>query len=52
MTDRIVIGGGDGTICNALPHLLQLDKPLAVLPLGHRYVSRPKVPNRAVVERT
>ena len=33
-TDRIVIGGGDGTISNALPELLQLDKPLAVLPLG------------------
>src|SRR5512143_1320225 len=32
--DRIVIGGGDGTISNALPELLQLDKPLAVLPLG------------------
>ena len=25
--DRIVIGGGDGTISNALPELLQLDKP-------------------------
>jgi YegS/Rv2252/BmrU family lipid kinase len=32
--DRIVIGGGDGTISNALPELLKLDKPLAVLPLG------------------
>jgi diacylglycerol kinase (ATP) len=32
--DRIVIGGGDGTISRALPHLLALDKPLAVLPLG------------------
>ena len=32
--DRIVIGAGDGTISNALPELLQLDKPLAVLPLG------------------
>ena len=32
--DRIVIGGGDGTISNALPELLQLDKPFAVLPLG------------------
>ena len=32
--DRIVIGGGDGTISNALPELLQLNKPLAVLPLG------------------
>jgi diacylglycerol kinase family enzyme len=31
---RIVIGGGDGTISNALPELLQLNKPLAVLPLG------------------
>jgi diacylglycerol kinase (ATP) len=32
--DRIVIGGGDGTISAALPALLQLNKPLAVLPLG------------------
>jgi YegS/Rv2252/BmrU family lipid kinase len=32
--ERIVIGGGDGTISNALPVLLQLGKPLAVLPLG------------------
>lgn len=32
--DRIVIGGGDGTISNALPELLQLNKPLGVLPLG------------------
>lgn len=32
--DRIVIGGGDGTISSALPQLLALGKPLAVLPLG------------------
>ncbi len=32
--DRIVIGGGDGTISAALPTLLRLGKPLAVLPLG------------------
>ncbi|MBC8013271.1 MAG: lipid kinase [Methyloceanibacter sp.] len=32
--DRIVIGGGDGTISKALPVLLKLKKPLAVLPLG------------------
>jgi diacylglycerol kinase (ATP) len=32
--DRIVIGGGDGTISSALPELLTLGKPLAVLPLG------------------
>ena len=32
--DRIVIGGGDGTISGALPQLLDLGKPLAVLPLG------------------
>lgn len=32
--DRIVIGGGDGTISGALPRLLSLGKPLAVLPLG------------------
>lgn len=32
--DRIVIGGGDGTLSQALPVLLQLKKPVAVLPLG------------------
>jgi diacylglycerol kinase (ATP) len=32
--DRIVIGGGDGTLSKALPTLLKLGKPLAVLPLG------------------
>jgi diacylglycerol kinase (ATP) len=32
--DRIVIGGGDGTISSALPEILALGKPLAVLPLG------------------
>jgi YegS/Rv2252/BmrU family lipid kinase len=32
--DRIVIGGGDGTVSEALPLLLKLDKPVAVLPLG------------------
>src|SRR5690606_41482749 len=32
--DRIVIGGGEGTISRALPHILALGKPLAVLPLG------------------
>ena len=32
--DRIVIGGGDGTLSKALPALLRLKKPLAVLPLG------------------
>ncbi|MGI8725346.1 MAG: YegS/Rv2252/BmrU family lipid kinase [Methyloceanibacter sp.] len=31
---RIVIGGGDGTISCALPQLLALGKPVAVLPLG------------------
>src|SRR5215510_9057024 len=31
---RIVIGGGDGTLSKALPLLLELNKPLAVLPLG------------------
>ena len=33
-TDRIVIGGGDGTISRALPELLRFGKPLAVLPIG------------------
>jgi YegS/Rv2252/BmrU family lipid kinase len=32
--ERIVIGGGDGTISKALPALLALGKPLAVLPVG------------------
>jgi YegS/Rv2252/BmrU family lipid kinase len=32
--DRIVIGGGDGTISSALSELLRAGKPLAVLPLG------------------
>jgi len=32
--DRIVLGGGDGTLSEALPALLALNKPLAVLPLG------------------
>jgi YegS/Rv2252/BmrU family lipid kinase len=32
--DRIVIGGGDGTLSKALPTLLKLNRPLAVLPLG------------------
>jgi len=32
--DRIVIGGGDGTLSKALPALLKLNKPVAVLPLG------------------
>ena len=32
--DRIVIGGGDGTLSKALPALLKLKKRLAMLPLG------------------
>lgn len=32
--ERIVIGGGDGTLSEALPTLLALNKPVAVLPLG------------------
>ncbi len=32
--DLIVIGGGDGTISKALPQLLKLQRPFAVLPLG------------------
>lgn len=32
--DLIVIGGGDGTISNAVPELLELERPFAVLPLG------------------
>jgi len=33
-TELIVIAGGDGTISRALPQLLKLKKPFAVLPLG------------------
>ena len=32
--DLIVIGGGDGTISKALPQLLKLKRPFAILPLG------------------
>ncbi|MFD0987525.1 lipid kinase [Methyloligella solikamskensis] len=32
--DRIIIGGGDGTISAALPTLMELKKPLGILPLG------------------
>ena len=32
--NRIAIGGGDGTISEALPQLLRLGKPVGVLPLG------------------
>ena len=32
--DRIVIGGGDGTLSAALPALLSLNKPVATIPLG------------------
>ena len=32
--NRIVIAGGDGTIAAALPALLDVGKPLAVIPLG------------------
>jgi YegS/Rv2252/BmrU family lipid kinase len=32
--DLIVLGGGDGTISKALPELLELKRPFAVLPLG------------------
>lgn len=32
--DLIVIGGGDGTVSKALPLLLKVRKPFAVLPLG------------------
>ena len=32
--DRIVIAGGDGSIAAALPALLEVETPLAVIPLG------------------
>ncbi|MEE4305150.1 MAG: lipid kinase [Wenzhouxiangella sp.] len=32
--DRIVLGGGDGTVNLALDALLEVDKPLGLLPLG------------------
>jgi YegS/Rv2252/BmrU family lipid kinase len=34
MVDRIVVAGGDGTLAAALPALLEVDRPLAVIPLG------------------
>lgn len=32
--DRVILGGGDGTLSAALPALLAVDRPVAVLPLG------------------
>jgi diacylglycerol kinase (ATP) len=32
--EKIILGGGDGTLSSALPALLTLQKPVAVLPLG------------------
>lgn len=32
--DRVIVGGGDGTVNAALPALLVLDRPLGVIPLG------------------
>ena len=32
--DLVILGGGDGTLSAALPALLELGKPLGVLPLG------------------
>lgn len=32
--DVVAVGGGDGTLNGLLPALLQLDKPIAVIPLG------------------
>ncbi|ODA68767.1 Diacylglycerol kinase [Methyloligella halotolerans] len=51
--DRIVLGGGDGTISSMLPKLLKLKKPLGVLPLGTandfaRTLSLPEDPIEAV----
>jgi diacylglycerol kinase (ATP) len=34
LVERIVIAGGDGSIAAALPALLEVDRPLAVVPLG------------------
>lgn len=46
--ERIVIGGGDGTLSEALADLLPLGKPLAVLPLGtaNDFARTLSVPNR------
>lgn len=51
--DRIVLGGGDGTINLALDALMEIDKPLGILPLGTandlaRSLGIPKQINRAV----
>jgi len=32
--DAIVIGGGDGTVSGALPALIEVDRPVGILPLG------------------
>ncbi len=50
--DRIIIGGGDGTISSTLPSLMELKKPLGVLPLGTandfaRTLSLPETPLEA-----
>jgi diacylglycerol kinase (ATP) len=33
-SDRIVVGGGDGTLNRLLPHLVSVSVPLGILPLG------------------
>ncbi len=51
--DRIVLGGGDGTVNLALDALIEADKPLGLLPLGTandlaRSLEIPRKPERAV----
>jgi diacylglycerol kinase family enzyme len=41
--DLIVIGGGDGTISKAVPQLLRIKRPFAVLPLNcQRFCKNPR----------
>jgi len=51
--DRIVLGGGDGTVNLALDALMEVDKPFGLLPLGTandlaRSLEIPRKPERAV----
>ncbi|MFN2527738.1 MAG: lipid kinase [Candidatus Baltobacteraceae bacterium] len=51
--DCVVVGGGDGTLINAIPGLIETKLPLGILPLGTfndlaRTLELPRDPERAV----